>query len=57
MDINETDIINEPIFPILKVGHTIIWDFTELDRDDLDDLLTNNNILQPKKNENYYFCL
>jgi hypothetical protein len=57
MDINETDIINEPIFPILKVGHTIIWDFTELDRADLDDLLTNNNILQPKKNENYYFCL
>ena len=58
MDINGADIIREPVYPILKVGHTIIWDFTELDKADLDELLTNNDILQPKKkNENYVtFC-
>jgi hypothetical protein len=58
IDINETDIITGPLYPVLKLGDIVLWDFTNLDKADEDELLTNNDILQPKKkNENYVtFC-
>jgi hypothetical protein len=58
MDINETDILTGPLYPVLKLGDIVMWDFTNLDKADEDELLTNNDILQPKKkNENYVtFC-
>jgi hypothetical protein len=58
MDINETDIIRGPLYTVLKIGDTVLWDFTDLNKANGEELLTNNEILQPKKkNENYItFC-
>jgi hypothetical protein len=58
MDIDEADIIRPPLYPVLKLGDNILWDFTNFDKADKNELLTNNDILQPKKkNENYIaFC-
>ena len=47
-----------PLYPVLKLEDIVLWDFTNLNKADEDELLTNNDMLQPKKkNENYVtFC-
>ncbi len=52
------DVIKYPIYPILKSGDVVIWDFTNFEKSDKNELLTSNDILQPKKVDDNYltFC-
>jgi hypothetical protein len=46
------------LYPVLKIGNVIIWDPTDFDKADRNELLTSDAVLQPtKKYENYItFC-
>ena len=51
------DVIDS-LYPALKVGDITIWDLTDFDKAEIDDLLTDDSALQPKKKSEKYitFC-
>jgi hypothetical protein len=53
-----TDAIMGPTYPVLKIGKETIWDLTDLDRSNINELLSSDPILEPtRKDENHViFC-